>query len=164
MYKARCLLVEIEDKGWGGKSFKMNVIRCDLLLMKSSKSQESLTVIQTNTPQFPTNPRRTKQVFCLSNALVSDDEMRFYESLFSTSASCGAVFASLKLAKNHEKSPLRGLGRLHGIPKTNSSHLKIGRNPKGDVHLLQVVPGRVTPKRKESSPCNPPSPSRTTLW
>ena len=105
MYKARCLLVEIEDKGWGGKSFKMNVIRCDLLLMKSSKSQESLTVIQTNTPQFPTNPRRTKQVFCLSNALVSDDEMRFYESLFSTSA------------RNHEKSPLRGLGRLQNRPK-----------------------------------------------
>ena len=37
---------------------------------------------------------------------------------------------------------------LHGIPKTNSSHLKIGRNPKGDVHLLQVVPGRVTPKKE----------------
>ena len=104
MYKARCLLVEIEDKGWGGKSFKMNVIRCDLLLMKSSKSQESLTVIQTNTPQFPTNPRRTKQVFCLSNALVSDDEMRFYESLFSTSA------------RNHEKSPLRGLGPVTWDP------------------------------------------------
>ena len=120
MYKARCLLVEIEDKGWEGKSFKMNVIRCDLLLMKSSKSQESLTVIQTNTPQFPTNPRRTKQVFCLSNALVSDDEMRFYESLFSTSASCGAVFCLPEIGGNHEKSPLRGWGRLHGIPKTNT--------------------------------------------
>lgn len=53
MYQARCLFVEmLEDKEWGVTM---------QLLMKSSKSQEALTVIQTNTPQFPTNPLKLAQ-------------------------------------------------------------------------------------------------------